>query len=135
MPTAASTPGPSTASATPGSSSAGANPEASAAGLPHGAPELEAKLPTTFHGQPLFTLSFGPSELADSPAGPSFAAIDTGSSLSSVKTMLGGRAVTRIKSPEGNALGDAWVDAIDDVMYGVQSKDEALAAEVIALLP
>ena len=43
--------------------------------------------------------------------------------------------MTRIKSLDTNPLGDAWVYAVDDVMYGVQAKDEALATEVIALLP
>ena len=32
-------------------------------------------------------------------------------------------------------VGDSWVYTIDDVMFGVQSKDEALAAELIALFP
>jgi hypothetical protein len=169
----------------PSSSSALAGPSASNA-VPHGAPTLEVNLPRAFRGKPLFMLSFGPAELAASPAGDSFNAIITaaggdvtragfavandsavtqdatfnafavsgaggdgtklvnayvasaiagGSSLSSTTTTLGGKAVTRIKSSDDNALGDSWVYAIDDVMYGVQSKDEALATEVIGLLP
>ena len=34
-----------------------------------------------------------------------------------------------------STVGDSWVYAIDDVMFGVQSKDEALSAELIALFP
>jgi hypothetical protein len=142
-------------------------------------------LPRAFRGKPLFMLSFGPAELAASPAGESFnaiiktaggdvtkagfavandsattqagtfnafavsaaggdgaklvkayadSAIAGGGSLSSSKATLGGKAVTRIKSSD-STVGDSWVYAIDDIMYGVQSKDEALAAEVIGLLP
>jgi hypothetical protein len=175
------------ASAAPGpSSSSAAGSPAASGGVPHGAPELEGNLPRAFRGQPLFLLSFGPTELSASPAGESFKAIVTaaagdlaksgfavandsapsrdatfntfavsgggadgtklvtayvasaiagGASLSSSSATLGGRAVTRIKSPDANPLGDAWVYAIDDVMYGVQTKDEALAAELITLLP
>jgi hypothetical protein len=191
-PSASSSDAPSVAPATPAaslpapsSSSAAASP-APSSGVPHGAPTLEVNLPRAFHGTPLFMLSFGPTELAASPAGESFNAIITaaggdvakagfavandsaaaqdatfnafavsgaggdgtklvnayvasaiagGGSLSSATTTLGGKAVTRIKSSDGNALGDSWVYAFDDVMYGVQSKDEALATEVIGLLP
>ena len=70
---------------------------------------------------------------------PSSAAVASPAASSSVPhgapATLGGRSVTRIKSLDTNPLGDAWVYAVDDVMYGVQAKDEALAAEVIALLP
>ena len=167
------------------SSAAVASPAASSS-VPHGAPSLEENLPRAFRTKPLFVLSFGPTELAASSAGETFAAIITkaggdlakagfavandsapaadatfnafavsgggadgsklvdayiasaiagGASLSSAPATLGGRSVTRIKSLDTNPLGDAWVYALDDVMYGVQAKDEALAAEVIALLP
>ncbi len=166
-------------------SAAVAGPAASSS-VPHGAAALEENLPRAFRDKPLFMLSFGPTELAASSAGKSFAAIITkaggdlakagfavandsspaadatfnafavsgggadgtklvdayiasaiagGASLSSAPATLGGRSVTRIKSLDTNPLGDAWVYAMDDVMYGVQAKDEALAAEVIALLP
>jgi hypothetical protein len=61
-------------------------------------------------------------------------AITAGESESSSTTTLGGKVVTRIKSSDAT-VGDSWVYAIDDIMYGVQAKDEALAAELIALLP
>jgi len=173
--------------ATPSSSSALASPAASIA-VPHGAPALELSLPRAFHGKPLFLLSFGPTELAASPAVESFnaiikaaggdvtkagfavandstssaggssntfntfavsgaggdgaklvtayvaSAIASGESVSSSKATLGGKAVTRIKSKD-STVGDSWVYAIDDIMYGVQATDEALAAELIGLLP
>ena len=63
-------------------------------------------------------------------------AIAGGASLSSAPATLGGRVGDwRIKSLDTNPLGDAWVYAVDDVLYGAKAKDEALAAEVIALLP
>ena len=61
-------------------------------------------------------------------------AITARESESSSTTTLGGKAGTRIKSSD-TTVGDSWVYAIDDIMYGVQAKDEALAAELIALLP
>jgi hypothetical protein len=177
---AAATPAPSTAASTaPSGSPATVN-------VPHGAPELEAKLPTTFRGTDLFTVSFGPADLAASPAAASFqqimtqsggdmakaafavandtasgasgtfnvfaingggadgdklltayvdSAVASGQSLSSTKTTLGGKDTVRIKSPDSNPLGDAWVYAADDILYGVQSKDESVAAEIIGLLP
>ena len=60
-------------------------------------------------------------------------AITVGESESSSTTTLGGKAGTRIKSSD-TTVGDSWVYAIDDIIYGVQAKDEALAAEPIALL-
>lgn len=173
-------------SASPAPSAAAVAGPAASSSVPHGAPELETNLPRAFRGQPLFLLSFGPTELAASSAGESFADIITqaggdvgkagfavandsgpsrdatfnafavsgggadgsklvkaytasaiagGASLSSAPAKLGGKSVTRIKSLDTNPLGDAWVYAVDGVMYGVQAKDEALATELIGLLP
>ena len=41
----------------------------------------------------------------------------------------------QIKSLDTNPLGDAWVYAVDDVMYGVQAKDWDGAGENFVLLP
>lgn len=151
--------------------------------IPHGAPDLEALLPNTFHEQSLFKVSWGPANLAASPAGPAImsitdaaggdgtltafaaannppsatfnlvviagpgshgdalvdayisASIASGESLSASEATLGGRTVTRVRSPSTNPLGDIWVYAVDDMLYGVQSKDEELAAELIGLMP
>ncbi len=62
-------------------------------------------------------------------------AISTGQSTSSSTSTVGGKAVTRLVSPAANPVGDLWIYAVGDTLYGVQSKDEALAAEVLAQLP
>jgi hypothetical protein len=62
-------------------------------------------------------------------------AISTGQSTSSSTSTVGGKAVTRLVSPAANPVGDLWIYAAGDTLYGVQSKDEALAAEVLAQLP
>jgi hypothetical protein len=186
-PSAAPSVAPAMSVPTPSSSSAVVSPAPSIA-IPHGAPNLEVSLPRAFRGKPLFLLSFGPAELAASPAAESFnaiikaaggdvtkagfavandstssqggtsntfntfavsgaggdgtklvaayaaSAIAGGESLSSSKATLGGKAVTRIKAKD-STVGDSWIYAIDDIMYGVQATDEALAAELIGLLP
>ncbi len=43
--------------------------------------------------------------------------------------------MTRLVSPAANPVGDLWIYAVGDTLFGVQSKDGALAAEVIAQLP
>jgi hypothetical protein len=63
------------------------------------------------------------------------ASIASGQAVMATKTSLGGKSVTWISSPVGDLTGDVWVYSVKDVMYGVQTRDKALAAKVIALLP
>lgn len=63
------------------------------------------------------------------------ASIAGGDSSSSAAATIGSRTATRVVSKATNPLGDIWVYAAGDTMYGVQSKDEALVAQLIAELP
>ena len=63
------------------------------------------------------------------------ASIAGGDSSGSSATAIGGRSATRVISKAANPLGDIWVYAAGDTMYGVQSKDEALVGQLIAELP
>ncbi len=171
-----------TASPTPTEAPSVAVPSPSTSDILHGAPELEALLPTSFRGEPVMTFSMDAAGISESGAGPAlfplvdaaggdhtkmgFAyastgetttfnlivmagggidgqklvdayagdAVATGESLSSSSVTLGGRTVTRLVSPASNPLGDLWIFAVGDVMYGVQSKDETIASELIGLL-
>lgn len=62
-------------------------------------------------------------------------ALEASESTSASRETIGGREVIRLKSPTSNPLGDLWIYAKGDTLFGVQSKDEDLAAELLAQLP
>jgi hypothetical protein len=47
---------------------------------------------------------------------------------------LGGKQVMHVTSP-GNPIGDVWIYAIDDTVFGVQAGSADQASELLALLP
>ena len=85
--------------------SAGRPSPAASSSVPHGAPALEENLPRVFRDKPLFMLSFGPTELAASSAGESFAAIITKAGGDLAKA---GFAVANDSAPAADATFNAF---------------------------
>ena len=151
----------------------------------HGAPDLEARLPSTFDGQPLVVLSLRDStffenaaaeleqfrsvvqavggegeevsiavanaavaaspfnlaalrvEGADAPAlSAAFetAALTAQQGGASSRASLGGKEIVKVTAP-GNLVGSSYFYALDDTLFVVQARDDALAGRLLESLP
>ena len=58
-----------------------------------------------------------------------------GASLGSAKASLAGKDLIRLDNPDSNPVGDLWLYAVGDTIFGVQSTSESIIEEILGLLP
>ena len=63
------------------------------------------------------------------------AEVASGASLGSAQASLAGKDLIRLDNPDSNPVGDLWLYAVGDTIFGVQSTSESIIEEILGLWP